>query len=673
MTQPLNFESPVSSLPNIASVYKNRLSKLNIFTLRDLFYYFPFRYDDLSNKKTISELQVGEIATVQASLWQIARIRSNFGKVLIKATVNDGNSSLDVIWFNQIYLLSTLKPNQLINLSGKVGFFGKKLTLINPKYEIIKSGAPIHTERLVPVYPETAGVTSKWLRTRIHELLNLKDFETKELLPEKIMKAEKFPSLRESLQAIHFPTSLEAVASARKRFAFEELLLLHLRNIQLKKGKAKKISSISLRIEPTLVEKYEKSLPFDLTDSQKKAVEEILGDLVKQKPMNRLLQGEVGSGKTVVSSFAMLTTLANNYQVAFMAPTEILANQHFDTIKSFLGNKYKIELVTSSSKLKSTTFDVLVGTHALLNKTTALARLGLIIVDEQQRFGVVQRGLLREKGTLPHFLTMTATPIPRTLALTIYGELDISVLDKLPLGRKKIRTYLVPRQKRDGAYDFVKKEITKGGQVYVVCPFIEPSETLVSVKSAKEEFSRLQNEVFTDQKLELLHGKMSAKEKTAALENFRAGKIDVLVSTPVIEVGIDIPNVSVIIIEGSERFGLSSLHQLRGRVGRGTRESFCLLFTEKLSPSVEQRLKLLEKYDNGLELAEMDLKTRGSGDIFGTMQHGELGLNVASSADLNLIIETKKQAEMLKSEDLTPELLERVNSSINNQLSVSKD
>jgi ATP-dependent DNA helicase RecG len=405
-----------------------------------------------------------------------------------------------------------------------------------------------------------------------------------------------------------------------------------------------------------------KKLPFDLTGAQKRSVEEILNDLTAQKPMNRLLEGEVGSGKTVVGAIAMYVAHLNGFQSAFMAPTEILAQQHFKTISELLSPfKVKVELVTGTTKKPSNDFNVLIGTHALVYKKVKFKKLGLVIVDEQQRFGVEQRSMIKEKGKNVHLLTMTATPIPRTVALTIYGDLDLSILDQMPVGRKIVKTWLVPPEKRTGAYDWIKKQIMENKtQVFIVCPFIEESETMVTVKAATKEFERLKNEVFPDLKLGLLHGKLKVKEKTEILKVFRDKKIDILVSTPVVEVGIDIPNATVMLIEEADRFGLAQLHQLRGRVGRSDKQSYCLLFTSSKNEITIERLKAMETLYSGAELAELDLKLRGPGQIFGTSQHGRQVLKVASFSDFALIEKTKREATKVFAKiDKYPQLLKK--------------
>lgn len=647
LAKKLTLDSKISSIEGIGSILANKLRSIEIDSIGDLFYYFPFRYDDLTNIKKIIDIEIGEQVSIQASLWQISKFRTPRGKTIIKATINDTSGSLEVIWFNQDYLLSVLKPNQIINFSGKVGLFGKKLTLVNPSYEIHKPDqTPIHTQGLVPIYSESRGLSKKFLRSKIYQLLFQTELDLQDPLPIEIIEKENLLSSRIAFEKIHFPKNLAEAIDARRRFAFEELLILHLAN-EKNKLKQAQLYAQSLKSQVLNLEAFRKSLPFQLTNSQERAISEILGDIAEKKPMNRLLQGEVGSGKTVVSSFAIKVCLDNGLQAAFMAPTEILAKQHYQTLLNFLGKNYKIGLATGSKKINLDSSQLIVGTQALLNKGLNFSKLALVVIDEQQRFGVSQRLILREKGSSPHFLTMTATPIPRTLALTIFGDLDISRLEELPSERKRIKTYLVAKNKRNDAYNFIKKQIKVGDQAFLICPFIEPSESLDTVKAVTQEFDFLQSNVFKTEKLGLLHGKLPPKQKEAILTEFRGGKIDLLVSTPVVEVGIDIPNATIIVIEAAERFGISSLHQLRGRVGRGSKQSFCLIFTDKEDPKTLERLSLLQKSNDGFFLAEADLKMRGAGDIYGTIQSGHFKLKLSDAINLDLISETRAVAKEL--------------------------
>ncbi len=655
----LSLNSSIADIPGIGSIYLQKLQSLGMNSVQDLLYYFPFRYEDLSEQKSIIDIIPSETITITAVIWSIAKIRSKTGKVLIKAVVNDSTGSLDVVWFNQAYLLSVLKPKMQVNLSGKVEFFGNKLSLLSPKYELVReSQTAIHTARLVPIYSESKGVSARFLRAKIFQLLN-SSLSVNEFLPKHIVESEKLSERREALRQIHFPASIEEAEQARTRFAFEELFLVSLRNLTFSKAEKTKTAP-NIKSTNTDVTKFEGQLPFSLTNSQKEAIAEIGQDLAQKTPMNRLLQGEVGSGKTVVSAFAILLAIKNTFQAAFMAPTEVLAFQHYETLNKIFGSEIKIALATSSKKINTDNFDLIVGTQALLSERINFKKLALIIVDEQQRFGVSQRQTLREKTSSAHFLTMTATPIPRTLALTLYGKLDISTLAELPSGRSKVKTYFVPNPKREASYEFIRKEVKAGGQVFILCPLISESESLQSVKNAEAEFDSLKNQIFPELNVGLLHGKLSSKDKQKVMDQFRAGQISILVTTAVVEVGIDIPAATIMVIEAAERFGLASLHQLRGRVGRGSRQSYCFLFSGQNSPRITERLKLLEKYSSGFELAEMDLKMRGPGDIFGVAQSGQLALKTASFLNFDIIVSAQSQAQKLTeteiSEDLKSEL-----------------
>lgn len=662
MVVKLSLNSSISEIPSIGKVYQNKLAKAGIFKIEDLLYFFPFRYEDLSDKKLIAETLLNQTVTITANLWQITKFKTKTGRTIIKATIQDKSGALEVIWFNQDYLLTILKPNMLINFSGKIGLFANKKTLVNPKYEILNSkiGQPIHTERLVPIYSESIGVSSKWLRSKIFYLLK-SDLLISDFFSEGLLKKEKLIDLKTALNSIHFPDKSEVIEAASRRLVFDELFLLHLNNLSSKERRGQE-SILHFNFEDQDLIEFERQLPFVLTDSQKKAVKEIMGDIKSEKRLNRLLQGEVGSGKTVVSCFPILSCILSGYQACLLAPTEILAKQHFQTIKKFLGERIKVELHTSSEKISTDQFDLVVGTHALLNRGINFTKLGLIVIDEQHRFGVLQRSFLKNQTQKPHFLTMTATPIPRTLALTIYGDLDISILNEVPTGRKPVKTLVVPRFKREKAYEFIKKDIRAGGQAFIICPLIETSETLVSVKSAKAEFERLKGEVFSEFSLGLLHGKLTIKEKDQVISDFKNKKIDILVSTPVVEVGIDITDATIMMVEAAERFGLSSLHQLRGRVGRGEKQSYFLVFSETQNQAVLERLKLLEKFNNGLELAEHDLGRRGPGDIFGTAQSGQFNLRLSTSVTPDLIVKSRKVAETLLEKGLSSELIEKKDS-----------
>lgn len=650
----MDLSEPVRILPGVGIFYERKLKKLDILTLEDLLYHIPSRYIDYSLTTTINTLQEGEMVTIKGI---VASIKNNYIKgkrlTLQKAQVKDDTGQINIVWFNQPYLVNSLQ-GKLISLSGKVSRFNKDLTMESPEYEIYKQES-VHTGRLVPVYPETSGVSSKWLRQKIAYLLS-KLSVVPDPLPKEIRSQLGLISLPESFLAIHRPENKNQIGLGRKRLTFDELFYIQLRSLLRKQQWQQEKVGKKLAIAKYLpkIADFVENLPFRLTSSQKKAAKEILADLNKETPMNRLLQGDVGSGKTVVSAIAIFATFLNGYKTLFMAPTEILALQHYQTLTRLLTPyKVKISLETSSYKKGGRDRDLLIGTHALLYNKKPLEKVAFVIIDEQHRFGVEQRARLRQQELHPHLLTMTATPIPRTIALTLYGELDMSIIDQMPAGRKIVKTFVVPEQKYDSAYNWIRGKIKKGKernkieQAYVIYPLIEESEILTEVKAAKEEYERLKRDVFPNLCLGLLHGKMKGEEKSKVIDKFRRGDLDILVATSVVEVGMDIPNATIIIIEGADRFGLSQLHQLRGRVGRSDKESFCLLFSQKDT----RRLAAMEKYNLGIKLAEIDLKIRGAGEIYGTKQHGSLELKFADFSDVVLIEQTRITAQALIEKD----------------------
>ncbi len=648
----MDLKTPVRNIPNIGASFAEKLKKLNITTLEDLLYHFPTRHEIFQYKKISSVVDPQEGISIEGTVLQIANLRTKYGKRLIIATIADSTGSIGCVWFNQYYLTRVIKIGQKISVAGKVDFFNGKLTFINPEYElVINNNRPTHTRGLVPIYPETAGLSSKWLRSKIKFLLENVNLSIYEVIPKNILEKYALLGWFKALKDIHFPENEIKAGRARKRFTFEELFLLQTSALIRRQKWQKNRKAKALHIDQEKLLYFVGNLPFSLTSSQKKALRDILKDISQKTPMNRLLQGDVGSGKTVVAAAAAYITTLNGSGVLLMAPTEILATQHFQTLRTLLNpQEIEVSLVTATKKGKLNS-PVIVGTHALIFNKDLPKNLGLVIIDEQHRFGVEQRVKLRNKGATSHFLTMSATPIPRTMALTLYGDLDLSIIDELPLGRKKIKTFVVPISKRDGAYNFIGKSINSGGQIFIICPLIEPSETLSTVKSAKAEWERLQREVFPQFRLGLLHGKLKPSEKDKVLGKFKEGELDILVATPVVEVGIDVPKASIILIEGAERFGLAQLHQLRGRVGRGSTQSYCLLFTESQNRQVLERLKFLEKNYIGLELAEVDLKLRGPGELFGTAQHGVPILKLASLTDTKLIEATRTEAERLLEKD----------------------
>ncbi len=670
----MNLHTPLTKGNRSLKLYASRLEKLGILTVQDFLFHLPSRYEDFSIVSKIGEIQAGETVTIQGEVVDIKNqyLRGARIKTIQKAIVMDDTGTIELTWFNQPFLIRGIPKDSTISASGRVERSARTLSMKGAQFEVLYSDAakPVHTGRLIPVYPETKGVSSKWLRRQIHNIIEELQDELAEYLPETIVTKNKFMGLKEAIQEVHFPQSFETATKARDRLAFDELFLMQLsadkRRAEWKHQQTGHLFKI--QESQTLIEKFIASLPFQLTQAQRSAVDDILHDFAKGKPMNRLLQGDVGSGKTIVGATAMYATYLSGYQSILMAPTEILAEQHYTGIAKVLNPLgVKIDLITGTKKPRIMNQEsrikgepkgkndssfiipdshIIIGTHAVLNEKLQFPNLGLVIIDEQQRFGVAQRGLIRQKGNNPHLLTMTATPIPRTVALTMYGDLDLSYLDEMPHGRKRIKTWLVSPEKRDSAYDWIRKEITETqSQVFIVCPFIEPSETMQTIKAVNHEYERLSREVYPELKLGLLHGKLKPKEKEDVLQKFREKKFDILVATPVVEVGIDIPNATIIMIEAADRFGLAQLHQLRGRVGRGDKQSYCLLFADNSNGHTTSRLKAMETMYSGAALAEFDLKLRGPGNLYGTAQHGVPKLKVATFSDPNLIQQAKRAAD----------------------------
>lgn len=665
----MDLKSPISDLPRVGPIFAKKFQKLGVNTINDLFYHVPTRYLDYSLVTTINKLRANETVTIHAKIISLTNISSKRGVRMQIGSVEDETGKITVVWFNQPFLTRTLYPGRLVSLSGKVGFFNRKLCLSAPDYELIEQedSTTIHTGHFVPVYSETAGLSSKWIRRII---LNTFDkIETPEFLPKETLESFKLVNEREAIEKVHFPKNLEDVEIGRKRLGFNEILELQLKSEYRKLNWSKTKVKNKLKIDVQTMNRFIDSLPFKLTESQNTAIDEILKDLSGNIPMNRLLEGDVGSGKTVIAAVGAFVSFLNGYQTLIMAPTQILAQQHYNTLSSLFSNfNIRISLLTSNIKLQSLgRTDIFVGTHSLIKSKIDFDKIGFIVIDEQHRFGVDQRALLVKNAGTPHVLTMTATPIPRTVALTTYGDLDLSILTDMPKGRQKVTTWVVPETKRDGAYEWIEKQIKENkSQAFIVCPLIEDSEseTMTDIKSVTTEFNNLKLKI-KNLKFGLLHGRLRQVEKEKILNDFKEHRIDVLVSTPVVEVGIDIPNATIMVIEASERFGLAALHQLRGRVGRGQKQSYCLLFSNFHSGNAFMRLKAMEKTHSGFELAELDLKLRGPGEIFGTAQSGFPELKVASWNDYELIKAAKDTAQdVIKSPEKYPFLTTKFEASL---------
>ena len=681
----LNLESNLAEIPTIGPRFVQRFAQMGIHTVKDLLYHFPTRYEDFSQIYPINDLEPGQQATIQGTVEDV-NVRRTWKRhlTIVEAKITDESGTLRAVWFNQPYIKNVLRPGRLANFSGKVALSDDELYLSHPTYELVDSSdaETRHTARLVPIYPETRGLTSKGIRFVIQPLLNnLRPVA--EWLPAEVRRAHGLLEINAALRAVHFPEHIEDSALAKKRFAFEDLFLLHLLNIRQKlklaREKAPPLTTDIERLKKVLA-----SLPFELTQSQKRSLWEIVQDLARNRPMNRLLQGDVGSGKTVIAALAALVASWNGYQTALMAPTEVLARQHFATLKQLFlrlapsdqaplailtaaGAKalYGDDLETEIKKpklaagLRTGDFKIVIGTHALIQKGVDFERLGLVVIDEQHRFGVNQRQALTrgsariEKPGLPHFLSMSATPIPRTLMLTVFGDLDISTIDELPAGRKKIVTKIVDPQNRLKAYGFIRAHIQKGRQTFVICPRIESADASASdsrqaklweVKSVKEEYEKLSRKIFPELRVAMLHGQLKAKEKEAIMKKFRGGETDILVSTSVVEVGVDVPNATIMMIEGAERFGLAQLYQFRGRVGRGEHQSYCFLFTDSAAKQTAERLTAIVTAKNGFELAEMDLELRGPGEFIGDKQTGLPDIAMRGLQNAELIRDSRQAA-----------------------------
>ena len=588
--------------------------------------------------------------TVLELLKTFSKSKLSFELVLVNNGSKDETGKITVAWFSQPFLTKMLFSGTKIAVSGEPTWLAGKPAFFSPQYEKMDDNhETVHTGKIVGVYPETAGLSSKWLKARIKYAIER--VEIPEFLDSRIIKNKELYKFDEAIKKIHFPKSFEEIEKAKERLSFNEFfdLLVKARERKLKQTKKK---GILISFDQDEINKFVNTLDFKLTDSQAKTTKEILSDLSQKTPMNRLVQGDVGSGKTVVSAIAAFTVFLGGYQTIFMAPTQILANQHFETLKEMFKNlNIRISLITGSVVKKDIgVSDIIVGTQALLNRT--FERVGLLVIDEQHKFGVKQINFLQK--TNPHLLTMTATPIPRTIAQTLFSDMNLSIIDELPKNRQKIKTWLVPNEKREKAYEWIHSQITvHRSQCFIICPLVEESEseTLKSVKSVKKEFDNLKN-IFPQLKIGLLHGKLKESEKNKILEEFKDKKIDILLSTPVVEVGIDIPNATIMMIEAADRFGLAQLHQLRGRVGRGKLESYCLLFTENDSKKAAERLTALTTTSSGFELAELDLKLRGAGDVLGTKQSGFGNLKIADWSDTKLIKLASEVVSNLSGSDL---------------------
>lgn len=656
-------DASVTRLPGIKDGYAKKLAKLGVSSIGDLITHYPHRYDDYRSLKTINQLEYNEDVTIIAQVWQTTVRKSKANRPITTSMLSDGTGTIEATWFNQPWLEKQLSSGTQIVLSGRVSQYLGRLTFQSPEWEKLDKTL-VHTGRLVPVYPLTSGITATWLRNLQKRTIDYWAPRLPDHLPDDVRERRGLLPLYEATSQIHFPDDWETLEASRRRLAFDELLMIQLGVLkQRQQWKAQACESILL--DRGSIDGFIEALPFPLTGAQQKSLDEILTDLNKPAPMSRLLQGDVGSGKTVVALAAMLAVIKSGAQAAILAPTEILAEQHFKSMQAMLESTGQLSdinvgFLTGSSKaaerketlagLADGSIHLLVGTHAIIQGDVAMQNLRLAVVDEQHRFGVEQRGALREKGFNPHMLVMSATPIPRSLALTLYGDLDLSIIDEMPPGRQAVQTrWLMPRE-RERAYAFLRAQIEQGRQAFIICPLVEESDK-IEAKSAIEEHERLQKEIFPNVKLGLLHGRMKGKEKDAVMAEFRDKTTQMLVSTSVVEVGIDIPNASTILIEGANRFGLAQLHQFRGRVGRGAHQSYCLLLADTAGEEAQARLQVMESTNNGFELAEEDMKMRGPGEFFGTRQSGLPSLKLVKLTDTHLLELAREEAQSIFEKD----------------------
>ena len=673
-------DSPPTIVRGVGPGVAAKLENLSVTTVRGLLYHYPARHLTVTN---VSELDGGQETAVVGTVWDVGSRGFGRGQAIrsTEAVLGDATGNVQVVWFNQPYVARYVNAGDCILVSGYFRAYRGRPTLEASNYEVIQDDAEgFAPGSLVPVYPATKGLTQRALRKIIGNALDAWLPRLHDPIPEAVRHRQRLMSLPAALRAYHRPESPEAKATARRRLAFDEMLLRQL-FLLARKHNWQEAPAVRLPMHREALRSYVGALPFALTNAQRRVLREVLDDIAETKPAHRLVEGDVGSGKTVVALGAMLNTVACGYQSALMAPTEILAEQHFQTISRLLegfqqpinapnrltmsvdplprpvvvglllGSHTKRQKDALRREARDGGVDILVGTHALLQEDTAIPNLALAVVDEEHRFGVAQRNTLTSIGGLrPHLISMSATPIPRSLALTVYGDLDISTIDELPPGRIPSRTRWLRPDQREQAVRFIRKEVAAGHQAFVVCPIIEESESL-QVSAAVEEYRRLAEEVLPDLRVGLLHGRMGLVEKTAAMERFRAGDVQVLVSTPVVEVGVDIPNATVMMVEAADRFGLSALHQLRGRVGRGDAQGYCILMADTVTDATRERLEVLEQESDGFRVAEADLRLRGPGELAGTRQSGLPDLQLADLNDVDLVSATREEADALLSID----------------------
>jgi ATP-dependent DNA helicase RecG len=659
-------ETEVQYVKGVGTKLAQVLSKLNLYTLGDLLFHLPRRYEDRRQFRKIAHARPGDAVTVSGKLVTVDNVKVR-NLTLTKAYLDDGSGVLELVWYNQPYMKDTLNKlrNSQIVAYGIIKESPYGLQMETPEWEDLPDGADpdslLSVNRIVPIYPLTEGIRQKRMRQIIWNAVQYAHLAP-EILPRSVRERLGLMPIQQAIAQIHFPDSEQAIDPARQRLVFEEFFLMQL-GVGMQRQRTRQERGIAMRIDADrLNEMLHRLVPFELTNAQKRVIREIWSDMAQPHPMNRLLQGDVGSGKTIVAAAAILAAVDNQYQAAMMAPTEILAEQHYINLHRLfqpLGISVELLVGRLSNKQRQQAREriatgrgmVAVGTHALIQEGVSFARLGLAIIDEQHRFGVLQRAALRDKGVMPHVLVMTATPIPRTLTLTLYGELDVSIIDELPPGRKPVRTHWKTPEERLKVYEGVRKLIQEGRQAYVICPLIDESDKL-QVRAAEQMAEHLQKDVFPDLRVGLLHGRMKPAEKEAVMDAFRAGELDILVSTTVIEVGVDVPNAAAIVIEDADRFGLAQLHQLRGRVGRSDHQSYCVLIANPKSDDGQRRMDIMTRTNNGFLIAEEDLRIRGPGEIYGTRQSGMPSFRVADLVkDMRLLEVARQEAFHLLESD----------------------
>jgi len=663
---PAALNAELTVLQGVGPRHAQTLGKLGMHTLGDMLYYFPRRYEDYSQLKPIKELFYGQQVSVIGMVQSVHTRPIRGGKQqLVEAILSDGTGALRLSWFNQPWMANRLKEGISISVSGKIEQYLGRLVMNNPDFEPVEAES-LHTNRIVPIYSLTEKITQKWLRNLMNQVISYWAPRVTDHLPESVRSSAKLPELGDALLQVHFPDSQNRLKSARKRLAFDEIFFLQMGVLRQKRD-WQSVTARIFDVPEDWMEARIKSLPFALTGAQQRAVDDILVDLGSGRPMNRLLQGDVGSGKTVVAVLATAIVTNAGAQTAIMAPTSILAEQHFrnfsnllagengilaqDAIRLLVGDTPEAEKEVIRAGLQDGSIKVVIGTHALIEDPVQFSDLQLAVIDEQHRFGVDQRSALRTKGNSPHLMVMTATPIPRSLALTLYGDLDLSIMDEMPAGRQPVATHVLRPQERERAYTLIRSQIKSGRQTFIIYPLIEESDKIDS-RAAVDDYETLSKEIFPELKLGLLHGRMRPDEKDAVMLKFRDGEYHILVSTTVVEVGVDVPNATVMLIEGANRFGLAQLHQLRGRVGRGSEQSYCLLIPDHEDAVENERLQAMAESTDGFVLAERDLQQRGPGEFLGTRQSGYAsGLRMASLTDIDLIEDARSHAQKLFEKD----------------------